>query len=166
MGDTSASHPATADLCDEHDAEVTVLDNVFRSLGGRDQMTGIAMTLKIFEDNSLVREAVAENGHGKVLVVDAGGSRRRAVVGDQLAATACANGWSGILVYGAVRDAAILAETDLAVHALGTNPRKTEKRGLGDRDVVVTFCGATIRPGDWIAADLDGVLVAERDLTA
>ncbi|MEZ5246995.1 MAG: ribonuclease E activity regulator RraA [Acidimicrobiales bacterium] len=157
--------PATADLCDDHDDELTVLDDVFRSLGGRDRMAGTAVTLKIFEDNSLVREAVAEDGTGKVLVIDAGGSRRRAVVGDQLAATASANGWSGILVYGAVRDAAILAETDLAVHALGTNPRKTEKRGLGDRDVVVTFCGATIRPGDWIVADLDGVLVAERDLS-
>jgi regulator of ribonuclease activity A len=165
MSDTSASHPATADLCDVHDAEVHVLDNVFRSLGGRDEMAGAAVTLKIFEDNSLVREAVAEDGHGKVLVIDAGGSRRRAVVGDQLAATASARGWSGILVYGAVRDAAILAETDIAVHALGTNPRKTEKRGLGDRGVAVTFCGATINPGDWIAADLDGVLVARRNLT-
>ncbi|MEQ8841743.1 MAG: ribonuclease E activity regulator RraA [Acidimicrobiales bacterium] len=156
--------PATADLCDDHDDEVTVLDNVFRSLGGRDRMAGTAVTLKLFEDNSLVREAVAEDGTGKVLVVDAGGSRRRAVVGDQLAAKAAANGWSGILVYGAVRDAAILAETDLAIHALGTNPRKTEKRGLGDRDVEVTFCGATIRPGAWVSADLDGVLVAARDL--
>lgn len=165
MTDEQPDLPATADLCDDHDAEVTVLDNVFRSLGGRDRMAGFAVTLKIFEDNSLVREAVAEDGAGKVLVIDAGGSRRRAVVGDQLAATACANGWSGILVYGAVRDAAILGETDLAIHALGTNPRKTEKRGQGDRDVSVTFCGGTIRPGDWIAADLDGVLVAERDLT-
>ncbi|MDW3220558.1 MAG: ribonuclease E activity regulator RraA [Acidimicrobiales bacterium] len=159
-----ADLPATADLCDDHDDEVTVLDNDFRSLGGRDRMAGEAVTLKIFEDNSLVREAVAEDGHGKVLVVDAGGSRRRAVVGDQLAAKASANGWSGILVYGAVRDAAILATTDLAIHALGTNPRKTEKRGLGDRDVAVTFGGATIRPGDWICADLDGVLVADRPL--
>ncbi len=155
--------PTTADLCDDHDDEVTVLDNVFRSLGGRDQMAGAAVTLKLFEDNSLVREAVAEDGTGKVLVIDAGGSRRRAVVGDQLAAKAAANGWSGVLVFGAVRDAAILAETDLAIHALGTNPRKTEKRGLGDRDVDVTFCGATIKPGDWVCADLDGVLVAERD---
>lgn len=163
MADTPAL-PATADLCDDHDDEVTVLDGVFRSLGGRDQMAGTAVTLKIFEDNSLVREAVAEDGHGKVLVIDAGGSRRRAVVGDQLAAKAAANGWSGVLVYGVVRDRAILAETDLAVHALGTNPRKTEKRGLGDRDVPVTFCGATIRPGDWICGDLDGVLVADRPL--
>ena len=157
--------PATADVCDDHDDGITVLDNVFLSLGGRDRMAGSAVTLKLFEDNSLVREAVAEDGVGKVLVIDAGGSRRRAVVGDQLAAQAHGNGWSGILVYGVVRDAAILAETDLAIHALGTNPRKTEKRGRGDRDVEVTFCGATIKPGDWICADLDGVLVAERDLT-
>lgn len=156
--------PATADICDDHDDEVTVLDGGFQSLGGRHAMAGTAVTLKLFEDNSLVREAVAEDGTGKVLVIDAGGGRRRAVVGDQLAAKAAANGWSGILVYGVVRDRAILRETDLAVHALGTNPRKTEKRGVGDRDVVVSFGGATIRPGDWICADLDGVLVADRPL--
>jgi len=165
MSDADRSIPATADLCDDHDDEVVVLDNVFRSIGGRDEMAGAAVTLKIFEDNSLVREAVAEDGRGKVLVIDAGGSRRRAVVGDQLAAKASTNGWSGILVYGAVRDAAILGQTDLAIHAMGTNPRKTEKRGFGDRDLEVTFCGATIRPGDWIYADLDGVIVAERELT-
>jgi regulator of ribonuclease activity A len=158
------THPATADICDTHDGEVTVLDNVFRSLGGRDTMAGTAVTLKIFEDNSLVREAVADDGTGKVLVIDAGGSRRCAVVGDQLAAKAAAHGWSGVLVHGAVRDAAIVATIDIAVHALGTNPRSTEKRGLGDRDVDVTFCGATIRPGDWICADADGVLVADRPL--
>lgn len=156
--------PTTADICDEHDAEVNVLDDLFVSFGGRDTMAGTAVTLKLFEDNSMVREAVTEDGHGKVLVIDAGGSRRRAVVGDALAAQAAANGWSGILVYGAVRDAAVLATIDLAVHALGTNPRRTEKRGLGDRDVAVEFCGATIRPGDWVLADGDGVLVAPRPL--
>ena len=152
--------PATADICDDHDADVVVLDPVFRSLGGRHAMAGTAVTLKLFEDNSLVREAVAEDGTGKVLVVDAGGSTRRAVVGDNLAATAAANGWSGILVYGAVRDAAILTTIDLAVHALATVPRKTEKRGIGDRDVAVRFAGACIAPGDWVVADLDGVLTA------
>jgi len=164
MRDTSSLPPATADICDEHGDEVTVLDNLFRSFGGRDTMAGTAVTLRLFEDNSVVREAVAEDGTGKVLVINAGGSRRRAVVGDQLAARAAANGWSGVLVHGAVRDAAILATIDLAVHALGTNPRRTEKRGLGDRDGEVTFAGATIRPGDWICADADGILVAERSL--
>lgn len=156
--------PATADVCDAHDADVTVLDQAFVSLGGRDRMAGAAVTLKLFEDNSLVREAVAEDGHGKVLVVDAGGSRRRAVVGDQLAAKAAANGWSGILVHGAVRDTAMLATIDIAIHALGTNPRKTEKRGIGDREIPVRFGGATIRPGDWVCADRDGVLVADQPL--
>ncbi|MEZ5166013.1 MAG: ribonuclease E activity regulator RraA [Acidimicrobiales bacterium] len=127
-------------------------------------MAGLAVTLKLFEDNSLVRDAVAEDGAGRVLVIDGRGSRRRAVVGDQLAAKAAANGWSGVLVFGVVRDSAILAATDLAIHALGTNPRKTEKRGLGDRDVPVSFAGATIRPGDWVCADLDGVLVADEPL--
>ncbi len=156
--------PATADICDSHDSEVAVLDIAFRSLGARHQMAGSAVTLKLFEDNSLVRDAVAEPGEGKVLVIDAGGSQRRAVVGDNLAATAAANGWSGLLVYGAVRDAAVLATIDLAIHTLGTVPRRTEKRGLGDRDLPVTFGGVTITPGDWVVADLDGVLVAEDTL--
>lgn len=157
-------HPATADICDGHDDEVVVLDRPFRSLGGRHRMAGPAVTLRLFEDNSLVRDAVAEAGEGRVLVIDGGGSLRRAVVGDNLARQAADNGWSGILVHGAVRDAAILATIDLAIHAVGTSPRRTEKRGLGDREVAVTFCGATIRPGDWVVADEDGVLVAERAL--
>ena len=160
MDASPSDPPATADICDDHDAAVVVLDPVFRSLGGRHAMAGTAVTLKLFEDNSLVREAVAEDGAGKVLVVDAGGSTRRAVVGDNLAAQAAANGWSGILVYGAVRDAAILATIDLAVHALATVPRKTEKRGIGDRDVPVRFAGTDIAPGDWVVADLDGVLTS------
>lgn len=156
--------PATADICDAHD-DLTVLSAVFGSYGGRAAMAGTAVTLTLFEDNSLVREAVAEDGTGKVLVVDAGGSLRRAVVGDNLAAQAAASGWSGILVYGAVRDVAILATIDLAVHALGTNPRKTVKRGHGDRDHPVTFAGHTIRPGNWICGDADGILVADTPLT-
>ncbi len=157
--------PATADICDDHDHEVVVLDPIFRSLGGRHTMAGDAVTLKLFEDNSLVREAVAEDGTGKVLVIDAGGSLRRAVVGDNLAGQAAANGWSGILVFGAVRDAAILATIDLAVHALGTVPRKTDKRGIGDRDVTVRFAGGEIHPGNWVVADLDGVLIAPHPFT-
>ena len=153
-----------ADLCDAHDDEVTVLDPIFRSLGGRDWMAGDVVTLKLFEDNSLVRTAVDESGGGRVLVVDAGGSLRRSVVGDNLAAKAAANGWAGILVFGAVRDSAILATIDLAVHALGTCPRKTEKRGVGDRDIPVRFAGATIELGYCIAAETDGVIVARRPL--
>lgn len=156
--------PATADICDDHDDEVVVLDPVFRSIGGRHAMAGTAVTLRLFEDNSLVRDAVAEDGTGKVLVVDAGGSLRRAVVGDNLATRAAENGWSGILVYGAVRDAEVLGTIDLAVHALGTVPRRTEKKGVGDRDVIVRFAGAEIHPGNWVAADLDGVLVAAHEL--
>ncbi len=164
MTDAASASPATADICDDHAADVAVFDNVFRSLGGRATMAGAAVTLRLFEDNSLVRDTLGEDGTGKVLVVDGGGSRRRAVVGDQLAAIAAANGWSGILVYGAVRDAATLATIDLAIHALGTDPRRTDKHGLGDRDVEVAFAGATVRPGDWVCADADGVLVADRPL--
>lgn len=153
-----------ADLCDAHGEEVTVADPIFRSLGGRHWMAGEAVTLKLFEDNSLVREAVDEPGTGRVLVIDAGGSLRRSVVGDNLAAKAASNGWCGILVFGAVRDTAVLSTIDVAIHALGTCPRKTEKRGIGDRDVVVRFAGVSIAPGDWVAADTDGVIVAHQPL--
>ncbi len=165
MAHDPARLPATADICDDHDDEVVVFDNVFVSFGGRAAMAGTAVTLEVFEDNSLVREAVAEPGEGRVLVVDGGGSRRRALVGDDLAGQAAANGWSGILVHGVVRDSAILATIDIAVHALGTNPRRTDKRGIGDRGGTVTFCGATINPGDWVVADADGVLVADHPLS-
>jgi regulator of ribonuclease activity A len=154
----AADIPATADICDAHD-DAVVLTERYRSLGGRSAMTGTAVTLKVFEDNSLVRDAVAEHGSGMVLVVDGGGSLRRSLVGGNVAAEAAANDWAGILVHGAVRDTDELRTTDLAVHALGTCPRKTDKRGVGERDVAVTFAGATIRPGDRIYADLDGVVV-------
>ena len=148
----------TSDVCDDHDdAAICTLE--FRSLGGRAEMAGEVSTVKAHEDNSLVKDAVAEPGEGRVLVIDGGGSMRRSMVGGNVAAEAAANGWAGVLVNGAVRDTLELQATDLAVHALGTVPRKTEKHGVGQRDVAVTFGGVTIHPGDHLYADLDGVVV-------
>jgi regulator of ribonuclease activity A len=112
----------------------------------------------------LVRELTAEAGNGRVLVIDAGGSMRRAVVGDMLAQKAVDNGWVGIVVYGCIRDSAALADMPIGVKALGAHPMKTDKRGEGQRDIAVRFGGVTFRPGDWLYADEDGVIVARRAL--
>lgn len=153
----------TPDLCDDH-PDVHVVDPVFRSYGGRPAFHGRIVTIRCFEDNSRVRELVNAPGEGRVIVVDGGGSVRRALLGDQIAAAAARNGWSGLLIHGAVRDVDALAETDLGVQALASHPMKTDKRGLGDVDVAVTFAGVTFVPGEWLYADRNGVIVSPRSL--
>lgn len=155
---------STCDLCDRFEDRVRVLDLPLRDYGGRIAFAGRVSTVKALEDNSLVREAVAEPGEGRVLVIDGGGSLRRAMLGDMLAEKAVANGWNGVLVQGAIRDSVALARLDLGVKALGTCPLKTDKRGQGLRDVPVRFGGVEIRPGDWLAADEDGVILADAPL--
>ena len=154
----------TADLCDQFSEELEVCEALFRDYGGRSAFAGPIATIKCFEDNSRVRDLVAEPGAGRVLVIDAGGSLRRAVLGDVLAQKAVESGWSGVMVYGCVRDTAAIASMPLGVKALGACPLKTDKRGEGQRDTPVRFAGATFRPGDWIYADEDGVVVARRAL--
>jgi len=154
----------TSDLCDAHEAQVRVLDLPLRDFGGRVGFNGIVSTIKAYEDNSLVRVAVAEPGHGRVLVIDGGGSTRCAMLGDLLAAKAAENGWAGVVVFGVIRDCVAIAALDLGVKALGTCPRKTDKLGQGLRDVAVQFGGLQICPGDWLCADADGVVLADTPL--
>ncbi|HEY0503276.1 MAG TPA: ribonuclease E activity regulator RraA [Lysobacter sp.] len=154
----------TCDLCDLHDAQVRVLDLPLRDFGGRLAFSGAVSTVRAHEDNSRVREAVDEPGQGRVLVIDAGGSTRRAMLGDLLAGKAAENGWAGVIVFGVIRDSDAIASLELGVKALGTCPRKTEKLGAGERDVDVDIGGVRIRPGDWLCADEDGVVVADTDL--
>ncbi|WP_298579535.1 ribonuclease E activity regulator RraA [uncultured Luteimonas sp.] len=154
----------TCDLCDRFEDRVRVLELPLRDYGGRTAFSGQVSTVKALEDNSLVREAVAEPGAGRVLVIDGGGSLRRAMLGDMLAEKAVANGWSGVLVHGAIRDSGAIAGLDLGVKALATCPRKTDKLGQGLRDVPVAFGGLVVVPGQWLAADLDGVVVADQPL--
>ncbi|BDU15436.1 ribonuclease E activity regulator RraA [Lysobacter auxotrophicus] len=154
----------TCDLCDLHDAQVRVLELPLQDFGGRIAFNGMVSTVRAIEDNSRVREAVEEPGQGRVLVIDGGGSMRRAMIGDLLAAKAAENGWAGVLVFGAIRDSDAIATIALGVKALGTCPRKTDKLGAGERDVEVEFGGVRIRPGDWLCADEDGVVLADTDL--
>ena len=154
----------TCDLCDLHDAQVRVLELPLQDFGGRVAFNGVVSTVRAVEDNSRVREAVDEPGQGRVLVIDGGGSMRRAMIGDLLAAKAAENGWAGVVVFGAIRDSDAIATIALGVKALGTCPRKTDRRDAGERDVEVEFGGVRIRPGDWLCADEDGVVVADTDL--
>jgi len=154
----------TCDLCDLHDAQVRVLELPLQDFGGRVAFNGVVSTVRAFEDNSRVREAVEEAGQGRVLVIDGDGSMRRAMIGDLLAAKAAENGWAGVIVFGAIRDSDAIATIALGVKALGTCPRKTDRLGEGERDVEVEFGGIRIRPGDWLCADEDGVVVADNDL--
>ncbi|WP_375055454.1 putative 4-hydroxy-4-methyl-2-oxoglutarate aldolase [Zobellella sp. DQSA1] len=153
------------DLCDEHADKVRVLEPCFRDFGGEQIFWGQVVTVRCYEDNSRVRELVATPGTGKVLVVDGGAMVRRALLGDLLAAKAVENGWEGIVINGAIRDAGAIGAMALGVKALATCPIKTEKRGLGDVDVPVTFAGVTLYPGDYLYADINGILVAREPLS-
>lgn len=155
---------ATTDLCDAY-PDLQVCAPVFADFGGVSAFHGPIATLKVFEDNALVRSTLEQPGDGRVLVVDGGGSLRCALVGGQLGALAVKNGWAGILVYGCVRDRAELAALALGVKALAAHPRKSEK-GLhsGQLDRVVEFADVRFAPGAWLYADGDGIVVAERAL--
>ena len=159
---------STCDLCDAHKADTSgafrVLPPCFHSYGGRAAFAGPVSTVKCFEDNSLVKAALDEPGAGRVLVVDGGASLRRALVGGNLAAAAARNGWAGVLVDGCVRDARELAQCDVGIRALALLPLATDKRGEGQRDVPVQVQGVPVRPGDWLYADADGVVVSATPL--
>jgi len=152
------------DICDEFIDEISVLEPLFADFGGKEKFSGEIVTIKCFEDNSLVGDAVRSPGQGRVLVVDGGGSLRHALLGDLLAAAAAENGWQGLLINGCVRDVEILETIDLGVKALNIHPVKTEKRGEGRRNINVTFAGATIRPGSYLYSDANGVVIATRKL--
>ncbi len=161
---------ATADLCDAHEDRLAagtlrVLEPMFRLFGGaQSSFSGPALTIKTFEDNALVRATLEEKGAGRVLVVDSGGSLRCALVGGNLARIAQQNGWAGIVLYGCVRDTLELNQCGFGVVALATHPQRCQQRGGGERDVPVRLPGTVVRPGEWIYADVDGVLVASAPL--
>jgi regulator of ribonuclease activity A len=153
-------HYVTPDLCDAYPDQVHVVEPIFANFGGRDSFGGEVVTVKCFEDNSFVREQLSQPGKGKVLVVDAGGSLRRAMLGDMLAEMAANNGWEGVIMYGCVRDVDVLAQVDLGVQALASHPQKSDKRGIGELNVAVTFAGVTFRPGEFVYADNNGIIAS------
>jgi regulator of ribonuclease activity A len=159
---------ATCDLCDAHEDDDSgafrVLPAVFRDFGRIGRFAGTVVTVRCPEDNSRVREAVNSPGEGRVLVVDGGGSVRRALVGGNLATAAARNGWSGIVVDGAVRDLAELAAAGIGIKALAPMPLRSVKRGEGQRDIPIAVQGVPVRPGDWLYADEDGIVVSATSL--
>ncbi|WP_373388287.1 ribonuclease E activity regulator RraA [Pseudomonas alcaligenes] len=154
----------TPDLCDAYPELVQVVEPMFANFGGRDSFGGEIVTVKCHEDNSLVKSQADQPGKGKVLVVDGGGSLRRALLGDMIAEKAAKNGWEGMVIYGCVRDVDVLAQTDLGVQALGSHPMKTDKRNIGDLNIPVTFGGVTFKPGHYVYADNNGIIVAPEPL--
>ena len=154
---------STCDLCDAHKTDTSgafrVLPPLFQAYGGRSAFAGPVATVKCHEDNTSVKAMVESAGLGRVLVVDGGGSLRHALVGGNLAAAAARNGWVGLVVDGCVRDVAELAATDLGIRALGLMPLPTERRHAGLVDVPVRLQGVVVRPGDWLVADADGIVV-------
>ena len=151
--------PATTDLCDAH-PEIQICEPVFQIYGGEVRFAGPITTLKVFEDNTLIKQAVESPGEGRVLVVDGGGSPRHGLVGGNLAVSAAQNGWAGLVVYGYVRDVDELAGQSVGVRALGAFPRRSE-RGMHSGHVgrTLSFAGVVFREGEWLCADRDGIVV-------
>jgi regulator of ribonuclease activity A len=150
---------ATADLYDERGDALDSLSLPLLDLGGRTAFDGQVRTVRCHRDNALVKSVLATDGDGAVLVIDGGGSLESALVGDLIAASAVAHGWAGLIVHGVVRDREALAGLPLGVKALGSNPRKSAKEGVGEVDVPVEIAGVVFTPGHHVWADADGVLV-------
>lgn len=149
----------TADLVDDIGPDVRSCDVQFRQFGGRSQFAGQITTVRCFQDNALLKSVLSEPGRDRVLVVDGGASLHTALVGDVIADLGRTNGWAGLILNGAVRDAATLSTLDIGIKALGTNPRKSTKSGAGERDVVVHLGGVDFAPGELAYSDDDGIVV-------
>lgn len=150
---------ATADLADRIGSDVRSCDLQFAQYGGQSQFAGPITTVRCFEDNALLKSVLSEPSEGGVLVIDGDGSLHSALVGDVIAGLGVENGWAGLIVNGAVRDAATLSTLDIGIKALGTNPRKSTKTGAGQRDIAVEFGGVVFAPGELAYSDDDGIVV-------
>jgi regulator of ribonuclease activity A len=155
---------ATADFCDAHADQLQIAQPIFRSYGGCRQFGGRIATVQVFKDNVLVRRQLEQTTTEAVLVIDGGGSLECALVGDILAGLAVENGWTGIVVNGCIRDAAAIAGLKIGIRALNTHPLKSGKKGAGQENLPVTFAGVTFRPGEYLYADDDGIVVSATPL--
>lgn len=154
----------TPDICDAYSQHLQVLEPLFTEFGGKDKFSGEIVTIKCFEDNSLVKQTLGAAGHGKVLVVDGGGSLRCALLGDLLGAMAVKNGWQGVLINGCVRDVEILKSLDIGVRAINSHPLKSEKRNEGQLNPAIGFAGVSFKPGHYLYADENGIITANEKL--
>ena len=152
---------ATSDVSDKLHPDVQYLEQVYKSYGAKISFSGRIVTVKCYEDNSLVEEVLNTNGKDSVLVIDAGGSMNCAMLGDKRATDAINNEWEGILVHGLIRDSATINSMEIGVRALGVCPLKSVKKGVGDSNITVNFSGVTFNPGEYLYADEDGVIVVK-----
>lgn len=155
---------ATTDLCDDHSDTLQIADPIFFDFGSTTCFSGPITTLKLFEDNSLVRDTLETDGKGGVLVVDGGGSKRCALLGGNLAVLAQENHWTGVVVYGCIRDRDEIEATTVGVKALAPHPLKSHKQGVGQKNVAVRFAGVNWQPGHYLYADKDGIVLSEQPL--
>lgn len=153
----------TADLCDQYSERehFQIAEPMFKCFGAHPAFSGQITTLKVFEDNVLVRQTLSEKVNNRILVIDGGGSHRCALLGDNLAQLACDNGWQGIIIYGCIRDSAAINQLPIGIRALHTHPLKSHKKGQGDRDMLVTFAGVNFKKDHYLYADEDGIIVSE-----
>jgi regulator of ribonuclease activity A len=154
----------TADLWDEHETLLSCVDPIFNHFGNKKMFSGKITTIKLFEDNSLVRKQLESDGKDKVLVIDGGASLRCALIGDQLAALAIQNNWEGIIVNGCIRDSEVINSMNIAIKALNTSPVKSVKRNIGEINVPAKFASITFLPEHYVYADADGILVSKDSL--
>ena len=157
---------STCDISDQLHPHVQYLDPIFKSYGGKTAFSGRIVTIKCFEDNSLVEEALKMNGKGCVLVIDAGESLRCAMLGDKRASDAIKNEWEGIVVNGSIRDSVMINSMDIGIRALGVCPRKSVKKGNGKRNLTVDFSNVKFIPNQYLYADEDGVLVIQNKVNS
>ena len=157
----------TANLCDTYSAvtQLQVADALFQAYGAKTTFSGAITTLKTFEDNVLVRSVLEEKVQNRVLVIDGGGSHRCALIDNELATLAVENGWQGIIVYGCIREAAIVAKLPIGIRALHTHPMQSHKKDHGDRDLLVSFAGVNFKKDNFLYADMDGIIVSETMLS-
>lgn len=157
---------STSRLCDKYLEQVDVLDPILFDFGGEGDFSGQITTVKCFESNGLIAQVLAQDGLGRVLLVDGGGSLRRALIDVELAELAYENNWAGIVLYGAVRDVAELASVSIGIKALGSIPVGAEQNSIGDNDIPVNFAGVTFFPDDFIYADETGIILSQDDLSS
>lgn len=155
---------STPDLCDAYPDSVFIAEPIFKSYGAKPSFGGQIVTVKCFDDNSRVKELAATDGAGKVMVVDGGGSLKRALLGDLVAESARENNWEGIIIYGCIRDVEVISEIGIGIKALNSSPLKTERKGKGELNVSVTFAGVTFNPGEYVYSDATGIVVSPTEL--
>ncbi|AZZ96714.1 ribonuclease E activity regulator RraA [Pseudoalteromonas sp. R3] len=155
---------STSDLCDHFADAVDVLEPMFINFGGQSAFSGRIKTLKCFENNELINQTLQQDGTGQILLIDGGGSTRRALIDIELAELAIENNWQGIIVYGAVRHVEELEECDIGIQAIASIPVAADSHGSGEQGIPVNFAGVSFYDDDFLYADATGIIISAEEL--